>query len=156
MRLNEIKIVDLDRSEWDKKKSDRKKAEYFFTGKKFYIDNKIKETRTPYHFSWCRYDQRNGYRELNEWKYLYGYSPVSVDIDPYYPEGITPNESGYYQYGDLVFVKCSLLEHLRRMEENRRIGTLGGKAALDQFKAKVESEGGKVEETDDWVKNYLP
>ena len=118
MMLHEIKIVDLNHSEWDKKLSNPESGKYHFV-KKTYIDyHGGKGIRPEHHLLWVSKTPR----EIMTWKTRYGYTLVEFGIDPYWPEDIAPNEEGHFVFSDdVVLMKCSLLEYLKRKEKDQEI-----------------------------------
>lgn len=141
MQLHEIRTIDLSKSVIDPKMSDPDKGKYVFL-KKVYTTGQ--NSSDHYHFGWCRYEPRNGYRELREWEVKFGYTPVTNKVDPYYPEGMTPNAEGHYVYGDLIRVKCPLISHLEAMEANEKLSRGAAKGKIDAFKNQMRREGGAI------------
>lgn len=147
MHLQDIKVIDLRFSEWDKKKSNPKEGSYEFS-KKVYVDFKgIKEARPDVWFTWCRYDSVNNYRELREWKIMWGYTPVKRDTDPYWPESIPPDSNGNYVFGDLILVKCRLIDYLKRQLEDMKRSKSAPQAKLDGWKTEMEKQGASIPES---------
>ena len=58
MYLQEIKIVDLRTSKWDKEKSDPAKGEYYFTDKRYINYRGDRAAIPPFKFEWNRYNPR--------------------------------------------------------------------------------------------------
>lgn len=144
MYLSQIKIVDLRFSKWDKETSDPSDGRYEFSEKE-YIDYHGKtKARPDWHFSWCRYDSRNNYRELRDWRIMWGYTPVKLDKDPYWPEPVPPDESGNYVLGDLILVKRRLIDELKDRVEKLKRSKGAGKAKLDDWQAKMEKQGASI------------
>jgi len=144
--LREIKVIDLKRSEVDEKKSDPKNGKYVFApGGKKYIDRGFASVADNLFFSWCQYNNRDGFRMLNEWKVKYGYEPIKSGVDPYWPEGAALNAMKYWQYGDLVLVAAPLDRELARRKKDIAIAGAdkprgeAGKAKLKAFARGVNS-----------------
>jgi len=112
---------------------------------KVYVSYKEPGARPPYWFSWCRYDNRDNYRHLSEWRYQFGYMPVSKD-DPYWPENVPLNQNGHYQIGDLCLVKCNLIDHLKRRWEEIELSKNAAQAKIDEFEAAVGAQGDQIEQ----------
>ncbi len=147
MYLQDIKVIDLRFSEVDKKKSNPKEGSYEFK-KKVYVDFKgNKEARPDVWFTWCRYDPVNNYRELRVWKIMWGYTPVNIDTDPYWPESVPPDASGNYVFGDLILVKCRLIDYLKRQLEDMQRSKSASQAKLDGWQAQMEKAGASIPES---------
>lgn len=113
MYLQEMKIVDLRTSKWDKAKSHPDKADYFFTEKKYINYRGDRAAIPPFKFVWNRYNARDNYRDVRDWQTKYKASFVTPE-DGFWPEGVAPNESGYYVEGDLVLMKIPILEYAKK------------------------------------------
>lgn len=111
---------------------------------KVYVNFREPGARPPFWFSWCRYDNRDNYRHLSEWRYQFGYVPVKRD-DPYWPENVPLNQNGHYQVGDLCLVKCRLIDHLKRRFEEIELAKKAGRAKIDEFEAAVATQGEQIE-----------
>ena len=147
MYLQDIKLIDMRFSIWDKKKSDPKEGSYEFD-KKVYVDFMgNKEARPDVWFTWCRYDPSNNYRELREWKIMWGYTPVNIDTDPYWPESVPPDVNGNYVFGDLILVKCRLIDYLKRQLEDLKRSKSASQAKLDGWQAQMEKAGASIPES---------
>jgi len=153
--LQGVKLVDLRNSELDlpedKKSAEKVKALMYETGefkfkpgKKMYVNFYDEGRRPPYWFTWCRYSETNNYRDLYEWKQQWGYSPVNRDNDPFWPEPVPPNPDGHYVVGDVILVKVPLVNHLKRVLEERAISNLGARAKLKQFNATMRQSGASL------------
>jgi len=140
--LREIKIVDLKRSQLDEKKSSKSKGIYAFVpGGKKYV-NRDSLVADNVFFSWCQYNERDGFRMLNEWRVKYGYEPVKNGEDPYWPEGALMNPEGYWTYGDLVLVRAPLDREMARRERDVKIAGADKKpseAGKDRLRALAKS-----------------
>jgi hypothetical protein len=120
--LREIKVVDLKRSQVDSKKSDPEIGKYVFVpGGKKYLDRGFASVADNLFFSWCQYNNKDGFRMLNEWKVKYGYEPIKNKVDPYWPEGAALNAEKYWQYGDLILVAAPLDKELERRKKSVEI-----------------------------------
>lgn len=141
MELCEIKIVDLNHSKFDPKKSNPDEGEYEFIEKK-YVDYLDKGRRPKFWFTSCRYDPINNYKEFREWKYTRRATFLKKE-DGYWPETMAPDAEGKYIYGDAVFVKIPLEVKLKEIEDNRRLSPTG-KSYLERFNSEMEAQGVSV------------
>jgi len=91
------RVVDLRKSKIDETRSDPKSGKYVFL-EKVYTEKNHSEDKF---FSWCR----NTVRDISDWGLNYGYETVKAGVDPYWPEGVSPDGEGLYVKGDLVFLK---------------------------------------------------
>jgi hypothetical protein len=147
--LKDIKIVDLNRSRWDKKQSDRKKGNYVFEPNgKVYV-NKMKdylhgETRHPWVFTWCTHDPGRRFGTLHKWRV--DYQATFVDInDPYWPEGMIPDAEGKYIFrDDMVLVKIPLEVHLEKNKRERDIANRTRASKMREFEADAKAAGADI------------
>lgn len=114
--------------------------------KKVYVDYYNRGIRPPYWFTWCRYSKTNDYRDLYEWKVMYGYTPVQKGIDPYWPDGVMPDENGFFVVGDLISVKRNLIDHLQESLENQARTRRGARERLEQFHEHKKAHHGAIPE----------
>lgn len=145
----DLEKVDEEANKWKLLYEKERKEQGFYRFKedqKHYINYGAPGTRPEYWFSWCRYEPTNGFRDLNEWRHLYGYVPVDPDADPYWPESVEVNAAGHYQFGDLVLVKCPLLRHLERRFLDIRLAMGGAKKKIEEFNRQMLREGGGLDE----------
>ena len=167
MYLNDIRIVDMNVSklaidekitklqkgrgheaELEKAKAEKKRqqinGEYEFIEKR-YIDFKgDKQARPPYWFTWCRYEPGNNYLDYRGYKAKWNYSPVNMDEDNYWPDGQPPNAEGNYIFGDLILVKCPLIDYLRRKLMEKKLSEGGARAKLEKFHSDMDREGAAI------------
>jgi len=122
--------------------NEERRAGRFAFKKKVYIDYHGNR-RPPYHFTWCRYSATNNYEDLSAWQAQYQYTPVIYGKDQFWPESVYVNASNYYQFGDLVWVKCPLKEYLLRKEEERML-TERGQKKIDAMDSEFDKYGAKV------------
>ena len=61
---------------------------------------------------WVRYNAPR-YLEFQTAKVTLPATAVSVDTDPYWPEGFEVDPSGYFVFGDLVLMKRKYVDHLK-------------------------------------------
>lgn len=145
MFVQDIKFVDLKRSEWDKEKSDPKKGKYVNFTKKVYINYRDKTTLPLWFLSWCRYDPHNDFRDLIRDKFSKGYVEVVASEDDWvYPEPLTPDENGWYRFpgGDLILMKRPLIEELKDRLAAKAQSDKAAAATLRSFEADVRRQGG--------------
>jgi hypothetical protein len=117
-------IVDLNRSDWDKERSDRSQGVYFFKptpGAKVYIK------KSDYDDSASRPAHILKFIDVEKLAYnraKFGAEPVTTS-DPYWPEPMVPNADGKYIYMDAILVKIADMEgyiDFRQAERNRATG----------------------------------
>lgn len=95
---------------------------------------------------WVRWDPPR-YREFQTAKVSLPASPVSVDRDPYWPEGFeAENASGYFVHGDLVLMKRPYVDHLKEEIEKVKRGKGATKALQDEFEEMTKREGVELDE----------
>ena len=149
MYLQQIKFINLEASKWNKEKSKPQDGLYDFD-ERIEVDYRAtgKARESKWWFTWCRYDPRNNYQELREWKIMFGssgYTPVNVDTDPYWPEPLAPDESGNYVFGDLIWVKCRLIDYLKnKLERKKRVHSNVGRAKLEKWQEQMERQGASI------------
>jgi hypothetical protein len=148
--LNEIQIVDLNNSLWDKEKSDPSKGEYEFT-KKVYIDYQTKVQRPNWYFTWVRNNPRDGYKDVRDYQVKWKFTYVTKD-DPYWPEGLSPDVNGQYTYGDVVLMKCPLIEELKRRKLSKDMSDGQAMSGIKAFdKAADEAGAGLTSKDQDYI-----
>ena len=136
MKLGEIRVIDLEHSEWDKERSNPANGEYLFLSKKYVGPL----GSGPWHFTWERYSPESHYREIAEAKSR-GFSIVKSGVDLYWPESVVPNGEGYFVFGDLVLMKCRAVDELERLADNAEMSRGAGRAKLNAFRANAKSQG---------------
>lgn len=126
-------IVDLKRSDWDRKKSDPSKGHYVFNRKVYYKNRDFREGYIhPYKLKWCKYteyDYPRPFATLDKWKKLFKATPVVVG-DDYWPEDYVPDTEGKYVDMDLVLVKIPIevhIEHKRRAHQKSELESMSVK-----------------------------
>jgi len=146
MYLSEIKLVDMRHSVIDKDKSTPEKGLYAFK-KKVYVDYKTKAQRPPYFFTWVRYNPRDDFKDVRDYQVKWGYEYVTKD-DPYWPEGLGPDAEGHYRYGDVVLMRCPLINELRKREQEIAISQRASVSKQKGFEAQMGAEGGGLHAVD--------
>ena len=149
-KITELQKSGKNKAELEKAKAEKKRqkenGDYEFTEMK-YVDYKgDREARPPYWFTWCRWEPANNYLELREWKAKWNYTPVNVDEDNYWPFGLAPNSAGEYTFGDLIFVKCPLIDYLKKRQVDVNMSRGGAKAKLKKFHTDMNKAGGAIPE----------
>lgn len=147
MYLSEIKIVDLKHSVVDKENSDPKKGIYAFKRKE-YIDYKTKARRPIWFFKWVRYNPNDGLKDVRDYQIKWKYSYVTPD-DPFWPEGLSPDVEGHYRYGDVVLMKCPLIEHLRKRELEVDRSKAASMSMRKGFEAQMSAAGAGLHAIDE-------
>ena len=139
--LSDIKFVDLKRSSWDEKKSDRKKGHYEFKNKVYYRNKDFSEGYIhPYKLKWCRYEPSEHYRSVRTWEVKYKSSFLTTQ-DDYWPEGLTPDTEGKYVFMDLVAVKIPIEVHMAKRKADVERADRQARAVRDRWKAQTEQGG---------------
>ena len=144
-------IIDLKRSEWNRKNSDPKKGDYDFQKIVYYKNSDFKKGYIhPYKLKWCKYSEQDyprPFATLHEWKVKYKSTLTLVTVgDDYVPEGIPPDGEGKYVDGDLVLVKIPIEVH---MEERKRAVELSERQASGmrkQFQDEMKKVGADIPE----------
>lgn len=138
--LQDVKIVDLNRSELDKEKSDINKNKYVFK-KKVYVkhpDDYLKaETRHPYFFHWGR--QTADGREIESWRIKWNYDFLTKE-DPYWPEGVPRNAEEHYQWGDAVLMKIPIRDFIAKRKREMKKANIAPVAKMREFKDSLPKE----------------
>jgi len=152
--LDKMPIIDLRFSKL-KLPEDPKEAEaakkrmyetcHFVFERKAYADYYDRTRRSPYFFSWCRYDRRSEFRDLFEWK-TEGWTEIQRGEDPFWPEGCPPNEKGHFTSGDLIAVKRPLLDHIQEQLEQQAQSRGGARERLEKFHQARKAQGGAIPE----------
>lgn len=147
--LKDVHIVDLNRSELDKRHSDIDKNKYVFK-KKVYVkhpeDYFKKETRHPYFFHWGRATADG--RAIQSWIIKWNYSFLTKE-DNYWPEGVPRNAEGHYQYGDAVLMKIPIRDFLKKREKELKKANEAPVARMRQFKKSLPREAQQDELLED-------
>ena len=137
--VKDIKIVDKRHSTIDKEKSDPKKGLLVFRGEPKYVsvseEQMIKEEakyRPEHKLKWVSAVTQQG-RDLQQWKYAYGFTEVTIN-DPYYPVGVEYNAQGNFQYMDNILMKCPLQKWLERRIANMKRANRARQARTREFK----------------------
>jgi len=146
MYLQDIKLVDLKASKWDKAKSEPKKGTYVFSDKK-YVDSKHPDAsmRPQWKFLWNRYSPVDNYRDVRDWEIKWGFSFLTTD-DPYWPEGVPPDAEGKYVFGDLVMMKCPILNWIRKRKREIEASERAPEASKRAFMQEAKNHGIDVTE----------
>jgi hypothetical protein len=141
MQLRDIKLIDLRRSKL-KRGSDPKKGIYKFEPNgKIYVSWKDPATRPPDYVKW----NRNTPYDVERWRTLWNYSEVTIG-DPYWPEGVRPNEDGHYVYStDMILMKCPLENYIEKRKKEIMKSELASIAKLKEFENTAKRLGTTVE-----------
>lgn len=144
-------ILDMSKSTW----VDAKDVEHTFNTKTWNHDIKglisgasTLKTKTYYNPNgkpdhwiwWVRYNPPK-YMEFQTAKVTLPATAVSIDTDPYWPEGLVPDAEGYFVFGDLILMKRKYVDHLRDEVERIKRSRGGAKAAMDEFNELAKREG---------------
>lgn len=148
MFLHEIRIIDLKRSKWDEKASKPERGQYTWTDKQ-YIGYKDKGIRPDKYFTWVRYNPQDGLKDVRDYQIKWGYSFVEYPVDPYYPEGLSPDVEGHYRYGDVVLMKCNLMDELLKRQREQKMSRDASMSRFQSFKDQSKAEGVSLRNEDE-------
>ena len=138
--LRDYKLVDLRRSKL-KRGTDPKKGIFKFEPNgKVYVSWKDSATRPPHYVKW----NRNEPYAISRWETLWNYSNVTIE-DPYWPEGLKPNEEGNYVYqNDMILVKCPLQDYVEKRKKEIRKSEMASAAKRREFEDIARKAGGAI------------
>jgi len=139
MLISEVRIIDKKYSKFDEKRSDPKKGKYAWLSKE-YIDRRFFDRDRQWFFTAILYDKKNDFLRFEGDQIKYGYEPLEAE-GRFIPEGAILNESGYWKFMDLVFVKCPLIEHLKRREKDINIAKAAGPGLVKELNQQFKDEG---------------
>jgi hypothetical protein len=134
-------IVDLNRSKWDKERSDRQSGIYYFDsapGSKVYIKKSDYDDSSsrPAHILKFIDIERLPYNRAK-----FGAEPVTTN-DPYWPEPMVPDANSQYKYIDAILVKIADMEsYIDYRQAERSRGHSGLKEEGRTFTSATKSEG---------------
>ena len=145
--IHNVKNIDLNRSEWDEKKSDPSKGMYELKHKVYVRDGDYlqQDTRPPWVFMWNRYEPRTNYKEVRDWQIKYQATFVTLE-DPYWPEGVPPDAEGKYVYGDAVLMKIPLEVWMNKRIADSERSERAGKSLKRKFEQTAKAEGAGISE----------
>ena len=141
--LRDYKLVDLRRSKIDKKRSDPKKGIFKFEPNgKVYVSWRTEAFRPPHHVKW----NRNEPYAISRWEIKWGYSNVTTE-DPYWPEGLKPNEEGHDVYQtDMILVKCPLENYVEKRKKEIEKSERASSAKRRELQDLAAKSGGALGE----------
>jgi len=116
MYLGQIKFIDLNTSKWDRAKSSPDSGDYHFTDKRYINYRGDRSAAPPFKFMWNRWNPKDNFRDISDWQIKYKASFVEPGKDPYWPEGVTP-QNGKYIVGDAVLMKIPIMEYARKRKQ---------------------------------------
>ena len=117
--VKDIKFVDLKRSTWNEKKSNRKNGEYDISNKVYYRNRDFREGYIhPYKLKWCRYTTLDNppYASWEVDKIRFKAAFLTFK-DDYWPEGIPPDSEGKYVFRDVVAAKIPIQEWVQHKKQ---------------------------------------
>lgn len=121
-------------------KEDKKAGKYVFKNK-VYISWRDPATRPPHYVKW----NRNTPYDVEGWKVKWNYSEVTIE-DPYWPEGVKPNEEGHYVYRtDMILMKCPLENYVEKRKKEIMRSEMASRAKLKEFEDTAKRLGTTVE-----------
>jgi hypothetical protein len=142
MYLQEIKIIDLRTSKWDKAKSNPAKGDYFFTDKRYISYRGERAAAPPFKFVWARYHGLDHFRDVRD--YQTKWKATAVDLnDPYWPEGVVP-DNGRYVEGDSILMKIPIMEYAKKRKAEIQRSESRPEAVKRQFHAELQGLGADV------------
>jgi hypothetical protein len=146
MTLNQVRIVDLKRTEVDEEKSDRVHGKLVFKGRKTYISDSSYidgSTRPEHKTKWVTKVLAEG-RTLDRFLYREGWEFVTTN-DDYYPEGSRVDAEGHYIYMDTVLLKKPYVEYLRDMAKKKK--REGNQREVDRKRLKAKLGESAIDDT---------
>lgn len=147
--LQEHRLIDINHSTIDKKKSDPATGTYEFIEKK-YVSYQDPEVRPEWRFEWCRYLASNNYSEYTDMQRKWKASKVKVE-DGFWPEGLGPDSSGAYTTGDVVLVKYPLRIYIERRKHEIKMSEGATRAIINRHKSEAKADG--VDLDDNLIRN---
>lgn len=98
-----------------------------------------------YYIWWCKYTAP-GYREYQTARVTLPATAVSIDTDPYWPEGFEPDVKGNFVFGDLILMKRKYVDHLKDeiAKVKRSQGSAG--ALMKEYEELAKREGMSLDE----------
>ena len=153
MYLQQIKVVDLRVSKWDKDKSKPDKGEYFFTDKRYINYRGDRSAIPPFKFVWARYNAKDNYRDIRDYQTKYKASFVTPEEKEYWPEGVVP-ENGKYIEGDVVLMKIPIWEYAKKRKQE--IGDSESRPAAIKAKWHAELRGLGLDVTEEEMEKMNP
>lgn len=151
----DLRIIDLKRSAWDKKKSKPMENIYAFAkdGKK-YVEYSIH--RPEHHVTFCRYSLKSDppLRELNDWRVQWGYTPVLVDDFDYAVDGLEPTADGKFIFKDLILVKTQLIRYIEKRELADKMFQAQRKASMEGLTETQENVPRDMTVTDEMIAQW--
>jgi len=141
------KIVDLNRSVWDKSKSKRETGEYVFSSKR-YVSYRDKANLPAYYFKWIHYSPRDNYMAIDTAKWD-GFTYVTVE-DSFWPEPLKPDSGGgFYRFKDVVLMKCPLVQELRRRIDSKKMSDAMAMSTRMKFRDEAKETGAAMTAQDE-------
>jgi len=132
-------IVDLNRTDWDKERSDREKGRYYFNGPKVYVKTSdyFDSASRPKHI--LKFISKED--SLPHYRAKFGAEPVTTS-DPYWPEPMVPNADGQYVIIDAILIKIAAMEdYIDFKSAERQRGRAGHEQEDANFNSRATAEG---------------
>jgi len=126
----------FDPATWKKDLDDILNQKATLATKTYYDPNTNKKDR----LWWVRWDPPKC-REFQTAKVALPAKPVTVDRDPYWPEGFEYDTNGYFIHGDLVLMKRPYIDHLKDEIEKVKRSQGSAKALMDEFRDVAKEAG---------------
>ncbi len=140
MLLRDIKLVDLQRSKLKRGTDPDKGIFKFEPNGKVYVSWKDPATRPQHYVKW----NRNTPYDIESWRTKWNYSEVTTK-DPYWPEGIKPNQEGKYLYRtDMILMKCPLADYVAKRKKEIEKSELAVASKRREYEQMVKQKGAQV------------
>jgi hypothetical protein len=142
MLLSDIKdkIVDLNRSKWDKENSEPGRGFYIFTEKVYLKKSDYNDatSRPAYYLKFVDYCDGENTDNFKSYVMNYEASPVTTS-DPYWPEPLSPNAEDRYVFKDTILVKIPFALWLEKKLKDKKEAARGGEISKQGFRNVVGS-----------------
>lgn len=139
MNLGEIKIVDLNKSDWDRELSDPAKGKYVFRKKVYY--DRAADGSSKYFPKWVTDDNMGN---LQNWMYSYDASEIKYEDEDYWPEPLFPVATHGYKFVDAVLMRVNLEMWVDKIEKDRKLANEQGQRGREAFNSEMASYGADV------------
>lgn len=128
----------------------RKLGNYTFK-KKVYVSWNDPATRPQHYVKW----NRNTPYDVEGWRTKWNYSEVTIN-DPYWPEGVKPNQEGHYVYRtDMILMKCPLKDYVMKRAKEIEKSEFAVAAKRREYEELVKLKGSEAPTIEDRVYSEL-
>jgi hypothetical protein len=152
MNLNEVKMVDLKRTEWDHELSDPLSGRYIWKGPKTYIvQDKATygdaNLRPPHILRWvCQDEDDPSMDNVESYKWDFQAEPVKMEDFDYYPEPMKPDVNHQYKFKDMLLMKIPLELWVAKMEKDQNRANNWATQERRAFETSTQAEGAELPE----------